>query len=115
MIDYNNKGMDMNILEAIEAAKNGTVICYKSKRNCTYYIIQTTLWPLGLKQLKQVDTDEMRSEDIYPEKLSDLVLEDLDSVCSDAIFCESFTSISLDDMLSEIQQAWKKFNEEDDE
>jgi hypothetical protein len=105
----------MNILEAIEAVKSGMCIRYQSKGKCPYYIIQTTLVPVGLKALKQIDADDARREDTYPESLSDLCLDDLERICVDAIFYESFAAISFEAMLTEIQESWKKFNEEEDE
>jgi hypothetical protein len=105
----------MNILEAIETVKNGTGIRYQAKGKSADYIIQTTLLPVGLKEFKRIDLDDARREDTYPENLADICLFDLDDVCLEAILSESFTAIPIGDILGEIQTAWKKFNEEDEE
>ena len=111
----------MNILEAIAAVKAGECIRYVDVDDNVFFCFQTTLQPIGKKELVTVSKNSfMRDldEDTKYPALEDLDLDDLDSVCLHAILNETFQKTSIDEMLQELREAWDKFHdelEEDDE
>jgi hypothetical protein len=98
----------MNILEAIEAAKNGYAIKYEDDCERLSYFIQTTYFPLNIKEFKEINYEDAIEASEFPKELSDLEISALKSICIDAILHEQFRSITIDEMFKEIQKGWKE-------
>lgn len=100
----------MNILDAYKSAVEGNFIRYEDNLGDVFFIFQTTLHPLGVKELVKIDMDDIGNEKKCPDSLEGLDYASLNEVCLGAIKSNLYREVSYDEMLGEIQRKWNANN-----
>lgn len=98
----------MNILEALKEVENGSIIRGKLPSG-VFYLLQTTLFPFGEKEIIKICVDAEYME--RPEEIKDLATEDTERMPLSAVTSNNYRISSLEEMLHEIQTAWDLEND----
>jgi hypothetical protein len=100
----------MDVLEALKAVEDDEIIRYEESDD-VYFILQTTLHPVGKKEIIVINLDEIvRFKKTMPTGFHDVDYDELGEVCLKAIRSDRFRVVTQEEMFGEIQSAWETEN-----
>jgi hypothetical protein len=103
----------MNILEALQAAKNGNIIKATLKGHHDAFVLQTTLEPLGTKSfvfIREEDLDDLEAE---PKTIGDLPWIELNRLCAiEYVESEGYATVSAEDLVKWAKMVYEKIQYE---
>jgi hypothetical protein len=102
----------MNILEAIKAVEDGKYIRYEDGLENVFFVLESTLIPMNIKSIIQIDLDDIDRMKTYPKDLSGIDYNEVNQVCLSSIRSDEFTEVSYEEMMSEIQEKFKQSRED---
>ncbi len=100
----------MNILEALELVKAGKIIRYVHSDEETMFVLQTTLHPIGEKEIIMIEITDIRQMKKKPLDLKDVDYSTNPSICIKALESKNYKEVSIEEMTKEIQEYWELNN-----
>lgn len=103
----------MNCLEALQAAKNGSIIKATLKGHDDAFVLQTTLEPIGTKSfvfIREADLGDLEAE---PKTIGDLPWTELNRLCAIGyVDSLGYTIVSAEDLIKWAKMVYEKIQEE---
>lgn len=102
----------MNILEAIKNIDEGKIIRKPAMYSSTIFYVQATLIPFNEYKIAEIYVRQKYRCAEMPHTVSELKWDAVENIDIDNIRAEDYELVTEEEMIKEIQEAWKRGNEQ---
>jgi|HubBroStandDraft_2_1064218.scaffolds.fasta_scaffold604313_1 hypothetical protein len=101
----------MNILEALQAVKEGKIVkLWDDATDTWFYMLQTTLHPFMTKTIVSIDSDDFKNLEIAPQTLEDIPYDEISQIEMDYVSSNDFMECDVEGLLARAKTAWDEEN-----